>query len=188
MKLYDFESGMFDDFHQSLPNLNISKRTQLYNMEQFIYDEKYRHEFPPVQLDKCHFSYKSTLDTDCYPLIHASFREISIWYLPTDGTVYKMASILVNLEQISIKETTSNGIEALVSRCAKLKTITIFAIGRNGTDINLVKWNQQRENLAEACKVTVYVDEKSYLTVKWAAHDTQHRFVALKRFEQGASH
>lgn len=121
----------------------------------------------PVELDKCHFDLEYTLNVDCWPLVFASFRELCISNLPTEINS-NMTSSLANLKKISLKKVTFEWMEVLVSHLPKLTTIKTLAIKKIGAHINLKKWNRQRERLAQPKRVLIHVNEKAYLSIKWA--------------------
>lgn len=47
--------------------------------------------------------------------------------------------------------------------------------------VNLLALNREREQLPGAQKITLYVDEESYLATKWAFGETDLKFIRLKR-------
>lgn len=112
-----------------------------------------------------------------------SFRKICIRKLSTADNFDEMVTKLVNLEQIAIEEAAPKGLKALINGAPRRKTITISTVESTIADINLTKWNQQRENVAQACKVTIYVDEGTYLTVRDVEIDIHHNLVEMKRHE-----
>lgn len=47
--------------------------------------------------------------------------------------------------------------------------------------VNLLALNREREQLPGAQKITLHVDEESYLATKWAFGETDLKFIRLKR-------
>lgn len=202
LTLDDFESGMYETLYKTLPKNTFSKRMQLYEQLGWCVYQEYRHEYVPIELDKCPFGCE--LDFDFYPVVPTSLREICVTDMPmlksneTDfwnlwgtlpKTIFKsvdeMANKLVNLERISDEKTTWSWIEALAAHAhaPKLVTIKVLTMEDTGADIDLQKCNQRREALKQSTKVVIYVDEATYLSVKSAKNDMQHRMVAMKRLE-----
>lgn len=103
--------------------------------------------------------------------------------LPKEN-IAEVASTFVNLERISLLKATPKGIEALISRTPMLTTITVLKAEEIlDADIDLGKWNREREKLPEAQKVVIYVDGETYLAMKWLKNDMQHRLVGVMQMQ-----
>lgn len=95
-----------------------------------------------------------------------------------------IANTLVALERLSVYYVNSvNDVLPFIQRSTKLRTIRIRTSVHGNTNeiMNLPRWNEEREKLAGAFKVTIYVDEDIYLATKWATNKTNYDFVEIKR-------
>lgn len=73
-------------------------------------------------------------------------------------------------------------ITKLIGNFPKLKHFQIESI-YDANQLNLTALNNEREKLAGACKTTIYVDEYTFLTTKWASLKTNLSLIELKRME-----
>lgn len=96
---------------------------------------------------------------------------------------------LINLERVSFGNAQLLDVQAFIRGSPKLEKLQIEFFAKNalqtGRGIDLLEWNNQREQLDQAKKMTIYVEEEVYLATKWATHNGQTDFslVTLKRHE-----
>lgn len=89
-----------------------------------------------------------------------------------------------NLERVSLFDATHEDTLAFIGSSAKLRKLTILSFAHLDVMIlDLPTWNNLRANLPRAKKVTIYVEEKVFLTTKWATQKTDFSLVELKRSE-----
>lgn len=103
-----------------------------------------------------------------------------------------VACNLENLKRIQLWNATFDHILSLASQAAKLRKINVkfkthpdngLLFARNKNAINLFKLNEEREKLARARKLIVYVVEDYYLRTKWAVRETDFNLIRLKRID-----
>ncbi|XP_031635966.1 uncharacterized protein LOC116348903 [Contarinia nasturtii] len=100
-----------------------------------------------------------------------------------------MVNGLANIEQVSLVNASVLDILAFIRGSVKLHKLRIenfnpTELSTNGTIVlDLSMWNNEREPLERARKVTVYVEEKIFLATKWATRTTDYSLVDLKRDE-----
>ncbi|XP_055325684.1 uncharacterized protein LOC129579559 [Sitodiplosis mosellana] len=125
--------------------------------------------------------------TTISPLL-VNIKELIIrFYLNGSTTMETTARNLVNLERVYLGQPTSEAIASFIRHSAKLKKIKVAHYIRmpmpnsanNGLD--LAALNKEREKLAGAQKVTIYVPEDIYLAKKWATDKTDYGLIELKR-------
>lgn len=98
-----------------------------------------------------------------------------------------VAKNLVNVERINFIRIKSDTIIPILRHAPRVKDIKVDHLDE-GTHfkndvINLFALNEERKTLARACKVTIYVDEKCFLSTKWATSNIDLSLVTLKRNE-----
>lgn len=92
----------------------------------------------------------------------------------------KYANVRNVIERLSCDITYSNVILAFVGYFPKLKHFQIQKMN-DAYKLNLLELNKERENLPGACKTTIYINEKVFLTTKWANMKTNYNLIELKR-------
>lgn len=91
---------------------------------------------------------------------------------------------LINLEIFELKCAPFDYILPFILYSPKLTTIVVLNDINNGTAIfNIDKLNKERSKLHNARKITIYVEENTYLTAKWATNKTNWSLIQIKRVE-----
>lgn len=111
------------------------------------------------------------------------------FYKCNETNLVSLASDLINLRRIVFTIATGDDIALLISRVRNLQKIKIEKI-ENGTNFNIIDnilnlsaLNREREKLAFAQRVTIYVSEEVFLATKWAVIQEDFRLVGIKRTE-----
>lgn len=99
-----------------------------------------------------------------------------------------MATQLVHLKRIHVKEISMNSITPFICRSVEMQQIVVETLDSYGDYfnrgiINLRALNKEREKLPGAQKITLYVEEKYYLATKWALGETDLALIRLKRLD-----
>lgn len=93
---------------------------------------------------------------------------------------------MINLEHVCLESATSENILAFIRHLKKLKEIKVKHVLDGfvtSTIPNLAVWNEEREKLPDARKVTIFLTEEEVLAVKWATNITSYSLVQIKRHE-----
>ncbi|XP_055305039.1 uncharacterized protein LOC129569870 [Sitodiplosis mosellana] len=88
-----------------------------------------------------------------------------------------LSPLLINITELSIRYNGSNMETAARNLVGHGFQIWNWTKGA----LDLAAWNKEREKLAGARKVTIYVDEDIYLATKWATNETDYDLIELKR-------
>lgn len=112
-----------------------------------------------------------------------NLKELRNHYIFDNSCMNDTARNLVNLERVYVHARTYEAIRPFIFYSAKLKKIKYEYSFERASDevINLRKWNKEREKLAEARKLTIYVPESVYSATKWAMDKTDYDLIELKR-------
>lgn len=100
-----------------------------------------------------------------------------------------MVNRLINLRRISFERANFNDVMPFVRRAPQLDKIRVDYLNggirfNQGTNIiDLRALNGERQQLPNARKITLYVQEKIYLATKWAMKETDLELIRLKRIE-----
>lgn len=86
-----------------------------------------------------------------------------------------------NLQRLYICDPTIDDIRSFI--CRSVKLIEITARFFKGNRLNLWTLNNEREKLENARKVTIYVEEETYLATKWTTTETNYSLIELRRTE-----
>lgn len=99
------------------------------------------------------------------------------------GSVVKLiVNKLVNLEKIYVSSYLFDPLFPFFQQLPKLRKIRLCGpYPMNSPIYNLRMWNEQRAKLADAIKLTIYVDEEIYIKTKWAMTKMNYSFIELKR-------
>lgn len=91
-----------------------------------------------------------------------------------------LANTLVNLEKVTIYSITSNDLLPFM-HCAKLREL--YAQLTDDACLHLTKLNEERGKVANAQKVTIYLNHSSFLATKWSIHngDIDMKLTEIKR-------
>lgn len=89
------------------------------------------------------------------------------------SSVPNLNTNFLNLERVSFLIATVNIIQMFMSHAPKLKQILVYSLVKNAGEMpnirDFLALNEQRKKLAGARKVTIYVDEKIFLKMKWSS-------------------
>lgn len=139
----------------------------------------------PSYLEKLHF-YK--VSEGLHVPVMENLKEFSTTYfnLDTNDIPKIMAINFINLRQIKIIHTYLYFIKPFICYAPKLEQIKVqylFLFRSEKLQYNdFVAMNEERKKLAQACKVTIFIDEKNFLTLKWMA-TMNLSLIELKRSE-----
>lgn len=111
-----------------------------------------------------------------------NITELSAGFLPTDTAVY-LAKCLVNLERLNVREIKAMDLLPFLRHTKNLKVVTTNRCSIFYGKVNLLTLDEERQRLDGACKVRIYVDEFSYLDMKWTAKYLNLRKMVIKRIE-----
>lgn len=119
-----------------------------------------------------------------------SIEELSIerLFVPFLNTPIFMSMSLINLRRVNMKMARLRDIQMFISHAPKLAQIRIYSILFGATDNiddepsveDFFALNKERENLAGACQMVVYFQEKLVLKMKWLAK-LKFSMIELKR-------
>lgn len=96
---------------------------------------------------------------------------------------------LTNLERIEFRSESFDGLMPFIRNAPKLKKIKVKELEEGlyfrkyHKIVNLKALNREREKLARARKITIYVQQDVYLATKWAFGETDFSLIQLKREE-----
>lgn len=94
----------------------------------------------------------------------------------------EVSNALVNLECVfNPSETNTGYLMPFIRNSKKLKEIKMEYFRNDEGDIDPVTMNIEREKLNGAHKVTIYVEEKDYLMIKWKYNKTDFGLIEIKR-------
>lgn len=89
---------------------------------------------------------------------------------------------LINLQSIDVIHGKFDEILLLIRSLPNLKSIDVYKFVDNyESKLKIDEANEERSKLTNPRKVTVYVDEPVYLTVKWAKNKTNWSLIEIKR-------
>lgn len=98
------------------------------------------------------------------------------------------AKNLVGLQFVCFEEATLKTVEIFLLHVPRLKEIKVNELtGKNDLEngiINLVRLNNLRASLSGASKVTIYVEEKIYLSTKFALNSIKRNLITLRRMAE----
>lgn len=169
-----YEHGLYKELHLYFPrfddiNLNQNNVIQLKSFK---------------GLTKL-FTNKKSGTTDGYvdlsSLIDIKYLYISYASWISNGE--SLAKQLVNLEFIQFDRVDFSEFLDLIRHSPNLKTIIqqCYRPSQHQSIPNIKKLNEERAQLVNAKKVTIYVDEDVYLAVKWTENETNWSLIEIKR-------
>lgn len=100
-----------------------------------------------------------------------------------------LPDILTNLKRLYLLEATSCDILPFIRRAAQLRKIKVNRLyhGKHFEEheniLDLLALNKEREKLAFAKKVLIYVREEIFLATKWAMKQTEFKLIEMKRID-----
>lgn len=99
-----------------------------------------------------------------------------------------LATNLMYLEKLTLNVARSDEIFHWLCHAVNLKRMRITDLYEESNDATMMtclsdleKWNREREKLANARKVIIYVQESVYLATKWTLKDVDLSRVAIRR-------
>ncbi|XP_055307186.1 uncharacterized protein LOC129571411 [Sitodiplosis mosellana] len=141
-------------------------------------------------LEKLHLQFHGEDVNYSIPPNHSdSLKELSVcWavYLsnldPLDKNLYPK-----NIERFCFESVSSDSILRFIRHATKVKQIKIDVIEDENrfldTITNLSALNQERKQLIDAKKITIYIREKLFLAIKLATTNTDFEFIEIQRLE-----
>lgn len=175
---YFYTMEVFCDLVKKLHRRGYYKRLHCYYVQ--IYDQNNRECMMSLPaLEKLHLR-SSRVSLDGH--LPECMKEIGIEYFKYIYNTEALANNLSNVERIYIHYNgfDVNDILPFFSQSPKLKHICLKNFERV---INVSLLNKAREQLKDACKLTVYAGEKSYLASKWYGPPKKCDLVQIKRAE-----
>lgn len=119
----------------------------------------------------------------------SSISELSITQKHSISDYWTLSTSLTNLERPQIWQASSDDILPFIRESVKLHKIKMDFLGSGAhfdvqTNIfDLRAFNQERQHLIGARKLTIYVKEKIYLATKWKLTETNLGLIRLNREE-----
>lgn len=114
-------------------------------------------------------------------------EEICIHRTEDISNLEDVATKFPNLKRAHLRSGTSTELLMFVKRTVNLMKIKVDYLedglhfnGKNNI-LDLIELNKQRQQLNEAEKVTIYLDEVIYLPTKWAMKDTDFSHITMRR-------
>lgn len=158
--IFEDEMKMYAELLNQLYEIGFYKRLKC---EISIRDPKTVHQLATLRGFKEIYILDLAAECDFSRLAHLNSLELSDYY-EYKRHMNNMATNLVNLQNLIIGEADSNDILPFIRRSVKLKRIEIHSF--NG-DLNLVQLNNEREKLADAQKLIIYIGDYAFLKTKW---------------------
>lgn len=114
-------------------------------------------------------------------------RELSIYHFNLIPDVNFVAKKFKNVERVFFRKGRPEDIIAFIRYASKVKEIKVHNLQegahfQNGI-IDLLALNNERKRLAGACKVTIYVEEVTFLSTKFSKVKTEFSLITLKRVD-----
>lgn len=179
------EFGAFCDFLNELYGLGVYKRLHLYycKIVHFIENQDIErlatiNGLVELDLHRCH---------NVLPAL-SSLEELRI----KESRMIDpeaMATNLVNLKRLWVCSARPEEIIPFIRKSTELDKIRVDSFqdenhhGEDSYITDLQAMNRERQQLPDACKVTLYVYEKQYLATKWALTETNFGMIRMKRRE-----
>lgn len=117
---------------------------------------------------------------DLSPLINLKHLCVNIAFHITNMDT--LAIKLINLESIQFTYANMDEIIPFIRHSVKLNTIIVFNLHKYFEIVSKIKEiNEERCQKQNAKKITIFVKEKVYLTVKWAKHQIEWSLIEIKR-------
>lgn len=100
-----------------------------------------------------------------------------------------LANHLVDLKEIYIQISSIHAISPFLRKSIKLQKIYVYGIGLakcfsgkfKKNHMSLV--NEERMNLPDACKITIFLPDQVYVQMKWKSHELNYSLIEIKRSE-----
>lgn len=110
---------------------------------------------------------------------------IAVWCGNEMLNVYQMPKHLQNIERMFFHKIYFNHVLTFIRNSPKLRTMKIVQVlgGNDFRNFNLAALNRDRQQLAGACKVCIYLLEDTYLATKWAQKSIKFNLIQIKRYE-----
>lgn len=109
-------------------------------------------------------------------------RELHLKELDGKIDLMPLALNLIKIKRLWIEGTT-NQLHPFLCHSKSLKTVVLELKDQNDNRLNLVAWNRERAKLNPAEKVSIGVDENTYLTTKWMVKNSELNWIELARKE-----
>lgn len=132
---------------------------------------------PPIEI--LHIN----IDSICDLSRLTSLKELRICHGHKSETDLEfVAKCLMELEQLTFKYATIENILPFIRHSKKLKTIKI-SYWRSYKMLYVVALNEERKNLENASRITIYVEEEIYLREYWKSQNLNLSHVKITRFD-----
>ncbi|XP_055303133.1 uncharacterized protein LOC129568837 isoform X3 [Sitodiplosis mosellana] len=174
----DVETSMIFDLLNQLYAQGFYKQLHLFVTH---IDEEYTNEIVSVRgLEK--LCIKNYIQSYNLPLV-TNLKELSIMDTTPTADMEILANGLVNLERLYLCKTTYNDILPFIRQSVKLNRIIVKGVYFSENIFKVSTMNKEREKLKNARKVTIYVPDDLFVTIKWATPngDTDLKLVEIKR-------
>lgn len=175
-KLY--ERGFYKRLHLQSSWTNMDRNVELASVRGLVKLSLFDQDWEDIDMVHPSLSGLSELQV---LRIHKSGQIVDFRILP---------NTLKSLQRLQMKSASFDEISPFICRSVKLSEIVIHEQLRDGiyfssntNIINLIALNREREKIAFARKITIYVAEKIYLATKWALKDTDYKLVRLERIQ-----
>lgn len=133
-----------------------------------------------LEILNCEHLFAPVTSNDLSPLI--GVKDVEIFSSECCVDTMALAKDLIQLERVTFTYATLDHILPLIYFASKLKEITLKKGIRAGTHvIPLPMLNKRRASLANACKITLYVNCKMYSETKTNIGKTNFKFIELTR-------
>lgn len=173
------------DLLNDLRERSLFKESHFYFHECFEFDHEMINQLISVNDSTTLFVQKCECSIDLSPLNNLKH----LFVIFPDKHMKAMAKSLVNLEFIQFKSADVIDLIPFIRYLPKLTTIIVFCTRRSdaykiiNTTPTLAELNEERSKLTNARKLTVYVEERIYLAMRWTNINTNQSFIEIKRCE-----
>lgn len=178
-KNLNFNCNLANDFYKH----EFYKQLHLYSNQEEFFNDQLLSDFS--NLEKLHMF---TLP-EGYPIpVVESVKHLSIgmFYLLPAEFPELMATNFINLKQIDIQYAHLRDIQTFICHSAKLEEIKIWKLTVDDVDelkiSDFVALNEERKKLANAHKVTIFINEQHFLKLKFIA-EMNLSLIEVKRME-----
>lgn len=121
-----------------------------------------------------------SLDLKCL----TELKELNLIAIHSSLNMKIIAENLQKLRRLTIMliNDVNSDIIKFIHKSKNLKSIEIFHSAKK--TINLIKLNQERNQLKNACHTTFYVQDNVYLPTKWMSNDVNLKFITVSRIDK----
>lgn len=173
------------DLLNKLHEQGIFQRLHLYVM---LFTQQHLRQISSLNgLEKLYLANRFLDDADQIILPLLNFKEFALNYGKNSDHLDTVAQNLMEIERIYLGQATSNAILPFIRYSRNVNVIKVDEL-TDGSHfdknvIDLVALNRYRNELAGACKVTIFVKENIFIETKRTNSNTNHNLVELRRSE-----